>query len=172
MKQHRGSLVVALSISMLSVGVAQPDSRLAAIASQQEKKAAQAQPDEVGKIENALIPFQNRDLLERFSAGAGGFHLKLGGMGAGTAFGIGPEYRQTGFHGQLTFRATAQTSFRGDRRFKMNIAEPKISSGRYFAELNAVHRAYSRLNYYGSGPDSEKTGRTDFRLEGISNVPS
>src|SRR5262249_11167975 len=36
---------------------------------------------------------------------------------------------------------------------------------RFFAEFYAVHHDYPRLGYYGPGPESEKTGRTDFRLE-------
>ena len=46
--------------------------------------------------------------------------------------------------GQLNFRASAQTSFRGDRKFDLELAAPKISSGRYFAEFYAVHHDYPR----------------------------
>src|SRR4030095_8950138 len=63
------------------------------------------------------------------------------------------------------FRASAQTSFRGDRRFELDLAAPKLAMGKTFVELYAVHHNYQRINYYGSGPDSNKSGRTDFRLE-------
>jgi hypothetical protein len=145
---------------------AETDSRLAEIAAQQEEKAAQVQPDKPGKVERAMLEVRERDFLRRFSNGIGGIHLKLGGLGAGTGFGIGPEYRRTGLAaGQLDIRMSAQSSFRGDRRFEFGLAAPNLRRGRYFADLYAVHHDYPRLNYYGSGPDSEKTGRTDYRLE-------
>jgi outer membrane protein assembly factor BamA len=45
------------------------------------------------------------------------------------------------------------------------LTAPKISGSRLFAEFYAVHHDYPRINYYGSGPDSNKSGRTDFRFE-------
>jgi outer membrane protein assembly factor BamA len=157
--------IVAIAAVAIPV-FAQSDSRLAEIGSQQEQKAAHLERDEPGRLERGLLALKEHDLINRFSAGVGGFRAKLGGMGAGTGFGIGPEYsRGDLLCGQLNFRAGAQTSFRGDRRFDMQLSAPKAGGGRYFAEVYAVHHDYPRINYYGPGPDSEKTGRTDFRLE-------
>src|SRR5262245_51217846 len=123
---------------MTGLAFPQTGSRLAEIAAQQEQKAAQAKPDEPGKIEHSMIWFRDHALLERVSEGAGGLRPKLGGLGAGTGFGIGPEYHRTRLlDGNLDFRASAQTSFRGDHRFEFDVAAPKISNGRYFAEFYA-----------------------------------
>jgi hypothetical protein len=144
----------------------QADSRLAEIALQQEEKAASAQADTVGKVERAMLEFRERSLLQRFSAGIGGLHLKLGGLGPGTGFGVGPEYRRGGLMGgQLDVRGAAQSSFNGDRRFELELSAPRLAAGRRFAKLYAVRHNYSRMQYYGSGPDSQKSGRTDYRLE-------
>lgn len=157
---------VAIAGVLAGEAVAQSDSRLAELATEQQQKAAQVRPDEPGKVERGMLWFENHSVLERFAAGVGGFHPKIGGMGAGTGFGLGTEYRLTDLlQGQLNFRASAQTSFQGDRRFDMDLAAPRIASGRYFAEVYAVHHDYPRMDYYGPGPGSEKTGRTDFRLE-------
>src|SRR4051794_31023322 len=90
---------MAITAALVAGATAQTDSRLAEIAAQQEEKAAQAQPEKPGKIERAMIQFRDRDMMRRFAAGIGGVHLKLGGLGAGTGFGIGPEYRRTGVAG-------------------------------------------------------------------------
>src|ERR1700754_3729868 len=111
-------LLIATAAFLATTAQSQTTSRLEEIASEQEQKAAQLKPEQQGKLERAMLEFRERNLLQRFSHGLAGFHLKLGGMGAGTGFGIGPEYRRTGLlGGPLNLRASAQTSFRGDRKF-------------------------------------------------------
>jgi hypothetical protein len=145
---------------------AQTDSRVAEIEAQQEQKAIDAKPDEPGKVERAFLTVRDHAWVERITAGADGFGPKLGGLAPGTGFGIGPTYRRTDLlNGRLTFRASAVASFRGSHKFEIELAAPKLSGGRYFAEFYSVHHNYPTLGYYGPGPDSQKTGRTDFRLE-------
>jgi hypothetical protein len=160
------SMFTAIAGMFVGQLMAQSDSRLAEIAAQQDQKAAQARPDEPNKIERGMLWYRERDPLGRFSGGVSGFRPKLGGLGAGTGFAVGLEYLRTDLtSAHLKFRSAAQTTFHGDRKFDLEIGAPSISSGRYFAEFYAVHHNYSRLNYYGPGPDSSKDGRTDFRLE-------
>jgi len=166
--RHLAKLVrlIAAAGFLAATALSQTPSRLDEIAAEQEQKAAQLKPEQAPKVERALVEFRDRNLLQRFSDGIGGFRLKLGGMGAGTGFGIGPEYHRTGLlGGPVNIRAGAQTSFRGDRKFDLELAAPKLSGGKYFAEFYAVHHDYPRMNFYGSGPDSEKTGRSDYRFE-------
>ncbi|MFN7992556.1 MAG: BamA/TamA family outer membrane protein [Bryobacteraceae bacterium] len=42
---------------------------------------------------------------------------------------------------------------------------PGLAGEHLFLDLYAVHRNYPRIDYYGPGPASYKTGRSDFRLE-------
>jgi hypothetical protein len=166
--RHFSNIVrlIAAAGALAATAQSQTPSRLDEIAAEQEQKAARLQPEQAGKVERALVEFRDRNLLRRFSDGLGGFRLKLGGMAAGTGFGIGPEYHRTSLlDGPLNIRAAAQTSFRGDRKFDLELAAPKLSGGKYFAEFYAVHHNYPRMNFYGSGPDSEKTGRSDYRFE-------
>jgi hypothetical protein len=157
---------MALAGVVATPALAQTDSRAAEIAAQQEEKAVQAKPDERNKVEKAMLWFREEDPFERFSTGWAGFRPKIGGLGPGTGFGIGPEYIRNGLLGGfVNFRTAAQTSFRGDRKFDLQLSAPRLDRGRYFAEFYAVHHDYPRMPYYGSGPDSNKTGRTDFRLE-------
>lgn len=160
------SILMALAGVMAAQAQTQPDSRLAAIATEQEQKAAEVMPDEPNKIERGMLWFRERDPLGQFFGGVRGFRPRLGGLGAGTGFALGLEYfRPDLLGGQVTLRTGAQSTLRGDRKFDFELAAPQLSGGRYFAEFYAVHHDYSRLNYYGPGPESEKTGRTDFRFE-------
>jgi outer membrane protein assembly factor BamA len=163
--KHR-AIVIAF-VFLRGVGLAEElDSRLALIAAEQERKAKSVKADQPRKIESGLLWFRGNNVLERLTGGASGLRPKLGGMGAGTGFGIGPEYERTDLlGGQLTFRASAQSSFQGDRRMDLHLSAPKLSANRYFAEFYAIHHDYPRINYYGPGPDSEKSGRTAFRFE-------
>jgi outer membrane protein assembly factor BamA len=161
------SLQIMMLVGVLgSTARSQTDSRIADIAAQQDQKAALAKADEPNKIERSMLWFRDQALLQQFSDGRAGLRAKIGGLGAGTGFGLGPEFRKTGLlGGELDFRASAQTSFRGDRRFELDLLAPKISGTHYFAEFYAVHHNYSHISYYGSGPESSKSGRTNFQFE-------
>jgi outer membrane protein assembly factor BamA len=157
---------LALAGMAATPAMAQTDSRAAEIAAQQEQKATEAHPDQPNRIEKAMLWFRDQDPLARFSAGFAGFRPKIGGLGPGTGFGIGPEYNRTGLlGGLLNFRTAAQASFRGDRKFDLELSAPRIGQGRYFADFYAVHHDYPQMAFYGSGPDSNKSGRSNFRLE-------
>src|SRR4051794_33601345 len=109
--------IVLLGAMLGSSAWCETDSRMAAIAAQQEEKAAQAKPDEQNKVERGLLWIRDRALLEKFSEGRSGFRAKVGGLGAGTGFGLGPEFHHSHMlHGELDFRAGAQSTFRGDHR--------------------------------------------------------
>jgi len=160
------SVALATVVTFAGHLLAESDSRLAEIAARQEEKAANAQPDEPNKVERSMLWFREQDPLRRFSSGIAGFRPKLGGLGAGTGFAVGLEYLRTDLTAaRLTFRTAAQTTFRGDRKLDLQLSAPRLGSDRLFAEFYAVRHDYQRLNYYGPGPDSEKTGRTDYRLE-------
>ena len=157
------SLVLAMSAA---AGLqAQQDSRLAILEEQQQAKAERLTPEQQNKVERGLNWFRDKGILETFQEGINGWRVKLGGMAPGSGFAAGPEFHNANlWGGRTSFRASAQQSTRGYRKFDFELALPKVGD-RFFAQLNGVDHNYNSLPYYGSGPDSEKTGRTDFRLE-------
>jgi outer membrane protein assembly factor BamA len=145
---------------------AHDDSRLAEIAARQEQKAASARPDEPHKVERVLLRVKEQDWIQRFTTGLDGFTPKFGGMAAGTGFALGARFKRSDLMGgRLSFATSASSSFRGDRRLDAELSAPKLAGGKVFTTLYAVRHEYSRMHYYGPGAGSEKTGRTDFRLE-------
>lgn len=159
----RGTLLLAL----FSIRVwAQPATRVAEIEAERDRKAAALAPEEVSGGEKVLYDIQQRKLLERIVAGIGGLRLAFGGLATGSGFALGPEYlRQDLAKGKVELRASARASFSLWQLYDVRLTMPKLAGDRLRLELFGVHRNYAGLNYYGPGPDSEKTGRTNFRRE-------
>jgi hypothetical protein len=165
-KLHSFSKIALVAGAFAGALQAQGDSRLAEIAAQQEQKAAETRPEQQGRVERGLIWFRDAAVLERFADGIGGVRLKLGGLAPGSGLAAGPEYHRDSLSGGLlTLRTGAQTSTRGYRKLDFELGAPRLAGGRLFALIYGVHHNYPGMSYYGPGPDSEKTGRSNFRLE-------
>ncbi|MGH9660779.1 MAG: BamA/TamA family outer membrane protein, partial [Bryobacteraceae bacterium] len=90
----------------------------------------------------------------------------FGGLASGSGFAVGPEYlRRDLAGGKVVFRSSARVSFKAYQKYDVELELPSLAGGRFFADFLATHRNYPRVNYYGPGPDSAKTGRSNFRLE-------
>jgi len=155
-------LLLVLPVSLL----AEVSSRTEEIEAARLQKAEQLQPEEASRTERALLYFREHKILERFTAGVAGFRAKLGGLVTGGGFAVGPEYlRRDLAEGNLIFRTAAQASIREYQRYDLQLTAPHLVQDKLFFDLFSVHHNYPGINYYGPGPDSKKSGRTDFRLE-------
>ncbi len=144
----------------------QVSTRAAELEAAREEKSARLTPEKIGRVEQALLYIKERRVLERFTAGIAGFRLKLGGLVSGSGFAVGPEYlRRDLADGGVVVRGSARASVKRYQLFDLELAFPKLAGGHAFVDLYAVHRNYPRIDYYGPGPESRKSGRSDFRLE-------
>lgn len=101
-------------------------------------------------------------------AGAHGLSLHLGGLAVGSGLALGPEYiYKTGdlYNPNLIWDSYAVASFQTYYRLQTLLELPKLLAGHAFANLEGVRFDYPRLAYYGPGPHSKKTGRTDYRMQ-------
>lgn len=162
------SLSVSSAVSSFSRPLfAQANSRAAEVEAARDRKLESLQPDSPSGIERDLTYVKDKKVLERISAGIGGFKLKFGGVATGSGFALGPEYlRRDLADGRLTFRSSAQNSFKGYQKYDIQLSSPLARRKHYFLDLYSANRNYPSINYYGPGPDSEKSSRTDFRYEG------
>ena len=104
--------------------------------------------------------------LDRMTHGWHGFRGKVGGLAPGGGFAFGPEYSQSGlWNGKLDVRAGFQSSTRGYQKQDLHLGLPGFLHRRVKVDFYAVRHNYPSLNYYGSGSDSERTGRSNYRLE-------
>lgn len=163
MAKPTGNVLLAL----LAAGVlhAEEDSRQAVLEEEQRAKAEHLAPEQQNKLERGLNWLRDGRILERITNGAGGWRVKFGGMVPGAGFAVGPEFRNDQlWGGRAHVRAGAQVSTHGYRKLDFELSAP-LAGDRFFAQLNGVYHSYNSLSYYGPGGDSEKSGRTDFRLE-------
>lgn len=158
-------LSAVLSIHILPAQT--PQSRTEEI--EAARKAKPIQVEQVTKAENFLRRFKDERFLERFSEGWNGWRPKIGNMVNGGGFAIGPEYSRTDlFDGQMTARASAQASTRRFLKLEAAMSLPKLIDGKLHLDIIGTHRNYGGLNFYGVGPDSRRTGRSNYRHEDTS----
>jgi len=161
-----GMLALLLAVMWgLPDAAAQADSRAAQIETARQEKSKHLQPDRSSKMERGLVALKERKLLERASTGIGGLRVKLGGLVQGGGFALGPEYlRRDLAHGNLVFRSAAQSSLRAYQRYDVQFSAPHFAKDTLFFDLFAVHHDYPGINYYGLGPESKKSWRSNFRI--------
>ncbi len=159
-------IALLAGVSAGSIAAQDDASRVAEIAAQQEAKAADAKPRDPNKVERVFVRAKEEDWVRRFTAGLDGLTPKFGGMAPGTGFAIGARFQRSDlYNGRMTFAAGASTSLQGDRKLDVEWSAPRLANGKVFTTVYAVRHEYGRLNYYGPGANSEKSGRTGFRLE-------
>ncbi len=141
-------------------------SRAETIQAARKRKAATLTPERASAAERAFIEVRERRILERLTYGIGGLRLRIGGLVTGSGFALGPEYfRDDLADGKVMVRATTQLSTSKYQLYDTEFALPRLANDRAFLSLQARHRNYPQMAYYGPGPDSEKTGRSNYRLE-------
>lgn len=160
-----GLLVCALSLQPALLAQA---TRAEEIERARDAKVATLRTEEVSSTERKLRDLKDQRLLERISSGYNGLRIKLGAMVTGGGFALGPEYlREDLLGGKMMFRASAQASTMRYTKFETE-TEFRGMRDRVTASFLASRRDYSSLNYYGPGPDSVVTGRSNYRLEDTS----
>lgn len=159
-------LAIAGWIPLAAQQPAEPETREAVIEAARDRKAESLQPDTPSKWETALSRVKDDKILDRLTSGFAGFRVKFGGLASGAGMALGPEYfRDDLAGGGLHVRAAAQISFSGARKLDFELTAPRLANEKLEWSFQTVHHNYPSLDYYGPGPDSEKTGRSDYRLE-------
>ena len=143
-----------------------PDSRAAEIEAARRRKAQSLKPEVTTGTESFLVQFKERRILEKITYGVGGLRARIGALVTGSGFAVGPEYFRDDLRdGNILFRATTQFSTRQYQLYDLELAFPKLFDNHAFFDLHATHRNFPQMQYYGPGPDSRRTGRSNYRLE-------
>lgn len=161
-------LVLAVASCWLPM-IAQEASRTGEIEKAREEKAKTLEPDSVSKPERVLADFKDNKVIERFQAGINGFRLRMGGLATGSGFAIGPEYlREELAGGDLKLRGSAAISFKNYHLYDLELLSKARRGKPWFVQAYAVRHYYPSLQYYGQGPDSKKTGRSNYLYEDVA----
>jgi outer membrane protein assembly factor BamA len=162
------ALSAALSSSVLAQNLpaSQANTRIESIEEQQREKARNPLPAEPPKAEQVLARYVGEDPLNKYLGGIPGLHLRLGGMPSGAGFSLGPEYfRPDLAKGQVHFRVSALGSTKLWYLIDTELQFPHLARRHLDLNFRARRLDANSIDYYGPGPDSQKTGRTDYRRE-------
>ncbi len=171
------SMLILRCVCALAIGLATLDghpagaqtTRAEESRAQREEKAAKKEPHRRPLLEAVLFVVEDRLLLERVLGPPRGFHLRLGGMIEGSGLGAGPAFRYN--TGRFDLRASAAGSIKkyfiaeGALRFPGTRQDSlyAVRDGPY-VELYARRRDFPQEDFFGLGPDSLKTDRSDYAI--------
>lgn len=142
------------------------DSRVARIELLRSEKARNLAPDDTPRGEELLTSLEQNPIYRALFMSSSGFGLRMGGLATGGGFALGPEYsRPDLLNGNVVFKIGASGSLRLYQKYDASLGLPHLANDHASFELEAVHRNYPSIEYYGPGGDSKKTGRSVFRLE-------
>jgi outer membrane protein assembly factor BamA len=141
-------------------------SRLQQIESARAEKEANLQPEAEPKLQHNIEWVQNSFPYRLLTSQIHGFGLGIGQLAPGAGFAMGPQYsRQDLLSGKLAFSVGARGSTNRSYLGRFDLSFRDLMGGHAFINFGAVHRNISETPYYGAGPDSLKSGRSDYRLE-------
>ncbi|MBC8164558.1 MAG: BamA/TamA family outer membrane protein [Bryobacteraceae bacterium] len=142
------------------------ESRAEELETKRKRREEKLPPVRESRLERILLQIQERRLLEKSEYGWHGLKPRIGALVTGSGFAVGPEYRRDDLAGgKLDFRVTTQFSTNLFQLYETELIFPKLADGRVFFSVAARHRNYPQMQYYGPGPDSAKSGRSNYRLE-------
>ena len=161
-------LVLGVGLFALwTIRVAQGQSRIDLIESARTEKEANLTPETQPKAERRIERIENSLAYRLLTGGADGFGLSFGALvpGSGSSFAVGPSYQRSLWGGKLALQAVTRAAPDKSYVGRLDLALPHLFNDHAFLAFTTQHRNISEMPYYGSGPDSRKTGRSNYRLE-------
>lgn len=134
-----------------------------------EAKARDLTPHRRSAIERLLFKLEDDLLLERLLEPPSGIHLRLGGIGEGAGFGIGPAFRynKPGYD----LKTSAAISMKNYRTAEMSLRFPGtlghndyIRADGPFMQIDGRYRDFPQEDFFGLGPDSRAVDRSSYAL--------
>ena len=158
--------LIALCLGAWGVVYGQTESRTSLIEAARTKKEANLTPETEPKLERKMVSIENSLPYRLITGESGGLSVGFGNVMPGAGFAAGPQYTRTGlWKGRLNFSAEARASINRSYVGRTDISLTNLFGDRVSLDFSAAHRNISEMPYYGAGPDSRKTGRSDYRLE-------
>jgi outer membrane protein assembly factor BamA len=166
-KQQSTALAVAALLWLEpSAARAQDQLRKDLIESARDQKQANLTPETSPAMERRIEQVENSLPFRLVTGEVGGFGLSLGAIMPGVGFGIGPRFTRGGLlGGRLTVGVDTRFAVNESYIGQLTLSLDHLLADRAFLDFSTTHRNISEMPYYGPGPDSEKTGRSDYRME-------
>jgi outer membrane protein assembly factor BamA len=164
LKPTRNIFVVCLAVRGLCYG--QDQTRADQIQAERTQKETTLTPETAPKAQLKLQWIESSPYYRLFTGNLNGFGLGFGTILPGSGFALRPSYERPDlFDGKLVLKVEALGALNQSYEGGFHLSMPNLFDGFGFWDFGVVHRDISEMPYYGSGPDSRKTGRSDYRLE-------
>jgi hypothetical protein len=168
----RWGTIVVLAGAFIGLGASQASSQLPQLdeaAAERERKVREARPQQRSTIERVLFKLEDDLVLERLLDPPRGIYARIGSMGEGSGFSLGPAYRYNTarFDFKASAAASTKTYFSGDvsLRFPGTIGQdPYFKPHGPYVELQGRRRVFPQEDFFGLGPDSLSSNRSDYAL--------
>lgn len=146
-----------------------PSTRAEAIEQERLARSQNLYPDIPPPMDRFLVWERDNRVFEKFTVGYQGFRAQFGHMitGSGLAFGVG-YFRRDLRRNSLNLGLSAEISTKFFQRYEAEVSTPLAANDRLLLGARGVWLNYPSVNFYGLGPDTEKGGRTDYRLRDVS----
>lgn len=162
------------SVLILLAGAAhlwsqEADTRAAQIEQQRSATSKSPLDPDTDRAEQTIAWLQKHQVMDVFTKGWNGFKPTLGGLVSGSGVGGGVQWqRRDLLDGNLVLRSSARISTSAYQLYDVELGMPSLAGDHAFLDMYVRHRNYPQLSYYGPGPRSRHSGRTDYRLEDTS----
>ena len=136
------------------------------IESARDEKQANLRPEAEPKAQHDLVWVRRSFPYRLMSSQLNGFGIGVGQLAAGAGFALGPQFSRSDFlDGKMSVKIGARGSTNQSYLGRFDVSFHDLFGGHAFLDFGAAHRDLSEMPYYGAGPDSLKSGRSDYRLE-------
>jgi outer membrane protein assembly factor BamA len=158
--------ILALACAGALAQDAPPTSRAEEIQRQRLEKAQNLEPARPDPIEEKILLFEQRQILEKLGQGTDGFFPKLGGLATGQGVALGFQYSKNNLaDGKVRLSAFGVASFAKSQRYAIAFSPPDLPDAKLDWKLSAERRTLTRADFYGLGPESRVEDRTNFQVE-------
>jgi hypothetical protein len=134
-----------------------------------EQKAATVAPHRRGFIEKVLFELDDELLLERLLDAPRGLYVRVGRVGEGAGFALGPALRYNA--AAFDFKTSAALSMKrylvgeASLRFPGTIGQNEYTrADGPFVEISGRRRDFPQEDFFGLGPESALANRSDYAL--------
>lgn len=162
----RARYLLVFAAALCASGDPPPATRAAQIEALRAAKAAHLKPERASAPHRAFRYIQDRQLFSWISPRSVGLGPRFGGLGPGSGFAAGPAYvRPSLFGGPGVLQASFVGSTREFYLGELGYSLPKLAAGKVSLDFSALRWSFPSVDYYGPGPGSSKSGRTDYAVE-------
>jgi hypothetical protein len=136
----------------------EPAARVDQIQAQRISKAAHVRPDKPSTVEKTFTRVE--DILQ-----GGPIRLGVAGLGRGAGLSASSLFEWSTFRDRLRPKLWGSATVHRFYTAGTGVVLPHIGDRNVSIALEGSHSDAPQLEYYGTGPDSLKSNRTDYRLE-------